>query len=475
MGQFLGLTIEGVRAAEATGQIVATRPAYTDHPASTVSGDKLTYNGDTGECLLTGKETILVYGQNTLKTDGEIHLAANGDLSIRGEQITGTYTRPDRGTDRSIEGDIQTKDSIQYIASENRILFPKGIITKDPCCYFQCTGQLDLYLQKNAQTAVPPREKTGMINLSIATCNDLSRIRGTGDVLLDYTESEDGDSAHLVADEVDFDVQTGEALLTSTSGKETVAQYKEYRLSSMSSKATSSLHLEANGNLDMKGDVVTASLPIDGGMATAQCNAQLYLYRETGKLEMSEGARIETPSAIMTSYSTLGLTLEKDSENTGERVISRYPQLVYNFKGLKQAHTAKGGTLQTTQASMQCTGPIKIDMAQDQGRTTKKESNISYAQAEGNVAIAGRDSSGRLITAKGDKVTLNGQTGEKRLTGSTVILQDRHNIHIASGRGAAVTLDRENNASISGAKQSSSATHIHEQIENKNTKNMEKL
>ena len=214
----------------------------------------------------------------------------------------------------------------------------------------------------------------------------------------------------------------------------------------------------------MQGEKLTATLPTHDGPATVHCADALTLVRETGKLELGAGARVEAPQGRLTANGPLYVTLRKGAEEKARPILPQFPHLVYNFDGLQQADTEQGGTVQSAQAAMRCTG--KIHVAMSNGVQDKSPiAGLEMATAEGDVAITGKDSSGRMLTAYGDKLSINGKTGEKRLSGQKVVLQDKDNTHTASGANAAVIIDKNNNVRVTGAKQSTSATNLRKQIE----------
>ncbi len=467
MGQFTGISLEGIDRGEAYGQARAFRPAIGSQPAASVAGDRLSYNGQTGECEANGNQTTLAYGDNIVVTDGPIHLAPNGDVTLQGQHIAGNYVRPgNRKGQEPIRGHFQTKGPIRFIAETGSIHLPSGIEAKDTHGRFLSGGAMELALQRDPKATLPDREKTGMLNLALATYNGIARLHATGGIDLQYTDMPGREGLLLLADTADMDLTTGEATLTATAGRQATVRHNGYSLAAHSPESASTLHLSTNGDLDMQGEEITATLPLQGGQATAYCQTRLHLARESGKLEMGRGARMEAEEGILSSRGPLVLTLAPGDPSAARPAVPHYPQLTYNFSGLRYADTQQGGTLQTKQASMQCTGAIHVEMTPPGQRNSRQpESNIRTASAEGHVALAGKDASGRTVTATGDKVTFDGATGMKRLTGNRVTLQDSHNTHIASGSGASVVIDGKNNARISGARQSTSATRIHEQIE----------
>jgi lipopolysaccharide export system protein LptA len=138
--------------------------------------------------------------------------------------------------------------------------------------------------------------------------------------------------------------------------------------------------------------------------------------------------------------------------------------LRFNYTGIKEATTNSGCTVQTDTGSMQNSGAVRLLMDTEQKGTDKMLGSIKYATAYGNVAVAGKDKSGRLLRATGDKLTVDAKTGKKILSGKEVFLEDLHNTHKASGKGAAIIIDADNNATITGEEHTSYATEIRKQL-----------
>ncbi|MBR3695515.1 MAG: hypothetical protein IKL98_04670, partial [Akkermansia sp.] len=78
MPQFGRMRIVGINNATASGNVKASRSAQDTVEAASVTGENLAYDATTGECSISGNGTTLHYGDNTLSTNGSIHLASNG-------------------------------------------------------------------------------------------------------------------------------------------------------------------------------------------------------------------------------------------------------------------------------------------------------------------------------------------------------------------------------------------------------------
>jgi hypothetical protein len=113
-------------------------------------------------------------------------------------------------------------------------------------------------------------------------------------------------------------------------------------------------------------------------------------------------------------------------------------------------------------------------MNTDNKSADKMMGGLKSATARGNVAIAGRDNTGRALRATGDLLEINTATGMKVLSGRQVTLGDANVTHFASGAGACIRIDAKNNASIHGEKHTTHATNIRQQINDNKTKKQPK-
>lgn len=470
MSQFTNVSVSGVAYAEAWGNVIATAPKNSTRMASEIRGEHLVYDAKTGTCLTEGKNCRLVYGKNNLQTNGSLRLEANGDILLKGAEITGSYERPaSQKGQAAIQGSFRTADKLVFTAANGTITAPKGIILKDAYSDFSCTGPLVLTLQRGDKQSNAP--KWGNMNLSIVQYKDISHARATGNVILHHGEVAGSPDTELRAAEADVNMLTGEATLTAASGQQAMLRSKGYEIAAQSAQNPSQVELTANGDIHIVGDQIDATLQANNGTARIHARQSLHLNRESGELSIGPKSRISSPDGIMTANGPLTVTLRRTPVAQSRPILPRFPHLVYNYDGLEKAHTQQGGTLQTVQASMQCNGPITVHMNGNSATNdTSPTAAISYASAEGSVALAGKDSTGRIISATGDKITLNGRTGEKRLSGNKVTLADAFNTHTAYGPGASVIIDKKNNARISGSRHTTTATRIHNQIEQQKKK-----
>lgn len=465
MPQFTGIHIKGIEAADARGNVKIARPNVGDQPAAEICGEALHYDGLTGDVKVSGSGTRLAYGEQELRTDGSLHLAENGDITLQGDTISGKYSRP--AADKAaapILGTFSTSGSITFTAADHTITLPNGITAQDALSSFCAQGRLAIQLQPDTDAKAQDRARTGMVNLAIAQHKDITSIEATGGIAVKHRNSEQEEGLVLTADNAQLNFLTAEAEFTSAAGKTTNLQYNSYRLAAADEQKSTRLYLAPNGDLTLAGAQLTAELPGKKNTTTATCTESMILNREAGVLKLGPKSRMVADNGILSANSELELTLYPGSAEKTRPISERYPHLVFNYAGLKQADTANGGTVQTKQGSMECSGAIHVEMLPESAADNDLGS-VRLATAEGNVAIAGKDSTGRMMRAMGDRLRVDGATGDKVLSGDKVTLQDAHNTHIASGAGARVVLDKNNNVRISGAKQSTSATRIKNQIE----------
>ncbi|MBQ2379299.1 MAG: hypothetical protein II295_02795 [Akkermansia sp.] len=472
MPQFSGLVIKGVLGAEADGGVRINRPAVDDKPASSLSGDKLTYNGKTGEVAISGADTTLTYGEQVLRADDSVRIAENGDITLKGDKISGTYFRPAPKKDMApLAGTFNTSGEIIFTTDSHTITLSDGLSAQDALGTINATGKVELLLQPADKSRVPDREKTGMVNLAIAGHKDIAELKATGGISIKYKTDAQAQGLSLVADDAHLNFLTAETTLTAAAGGKADLQHDDFKLSASSAKSASSLYLAPNGDLTVTGEKIDALLPGKKQPTVVDCANKLTLNRSDNQLTLGPGSRINSENAIITANRELHIKLESGPAEKNKPLMSRYPHLVYNYSGMEQADTAAGGTLQTLKASMQCSGPIHVEMLT---AGSNSMGGISKATASGNVAVAGKDTKGRLLRATGDYMTVNGTTGTKTLSGNRVTLQDAYNTHIASGANASIVLDRNNNASIKGAKQSTAATQVKKQVEQNKASNKKK-
>ncbi len=474
MSQFTGLHFDGIETAVAKGQVVAVSKAREGRPATRAEGDELHYNGKTGEISLIGSKCHLAYADYVVNADEGIHLLANGDIELRGKDINGTYARLNRDSGEKMTGTFKANANVIFRAELGTINTENGITMADEEIDFSCTGPTHLVLSRKpgAKKAEP---KPGMPNLAITEYGDVSRARATGNVIAHrYEPGTHKCIGELKADSVITDLTTGETLLTGAPGQPLVALYNGNRVESVPAEnEAATMELKANGDLKLNGENITATLLSDKGTTTAKCKDYVLLVRAEDRLETGSSTRLYSETGILTTNGPLHARLTTNGKPAKPRK-GGFPSLSFNYTGIKEATTHSGCTVRTEKGSMQCTGAVRLVMDTEQKGADKMLGGLKTAVAHGNVAVAGLDKSGRALRATGDKLSVNAATGMKILSGNEVTLADINNTHKASGKGAAITIDKDNNASITGEKHTTYATNIREQIKTQKTQKSEK-
>ncbi len=466
MGQFSALRVEGVAAASTeVGKRVLLRDSER---RLSLQGNALRYDGIAGEAEVAGAPCTLGYGANSLQTQGRIRLEEDGSIALVGEDIRGTYERPSQAKEGGmVRGSMSAQGELRFHAGSGTIT-TRALCARDAEADFSCTGPVELTLTplpQDKQHALPPREKTGMLNLAIARYGDIATARASGSVRAHgfAPGSADKPLSALSASALEADLLEGSMLLTG-SGEAASLTYEGYALSGTAAAGGEArLQLQPNGDIGIRGEWIEAAIPGKRGLTTLRCAERATLRRENRELELGPSSRIEAPEGILTANGPLTARLAP-SDKPARPASPRYPHLSYNFGGLESASTAEGATVRTEQGSLQCAQELSISMEQDLGKKNEM-GGISHATATGKVAVAARDNQGRLMRAMGDRLMVDGRTGEKLLTGSTVVLEDESNRHTASGGNASVRLDARNNARISGAKHETTARGIRRQVD----------
>ena len=194
--------------------------------------------------------------------------------------------------------------------------------------------------------------------------------------------------------------------------------------------------------------------------------------RAEERLETGSSTILKSPKAILTTNGSLHARLASKGEPVNRK--KKFPGFSFNFTGIREATTNEGCTVRTEKGSMQCTGPVHLVMDTENKGADKMMGGLKFAPARGEVAVAGRDSTGRLLRASGDLLEIDSSTGMKVLSGRTVMLGDAYNTNIASGPGACIRTDADHNASLPGQKHTTNATRIREQMEKEKSKKQPK-
>lgn len=475
MSQFTGLRFDGIDTATAKGQVVMTGAAAEGRPAMLAEGDTLVYNGKTGECTLLGTRSRLQYGGYDIYSNEGLYLLPNGDIELRGSDIHGTYEREGDTPGQMISGTFKAHANIIFCAETGTISTAKGITMADAETDFSCSGPATLVLSPKENAKVP-EQKPGMPNLAITRFGDVSRIHATGNVIAHrYEPGTHRCTSELKAKSVESDLISGETLLTGETGQPLIALHEGNRIIAVpAADRAATMQMLANGDLRLNGAEITATMVNEDGTTTASCNDYVRLIRAENRLETGSSTKLNAPTAILTTNGPLNAILATSDDTPPAPAKPGISGFRFNYNGIQEATTANGCTLRTEQGSMQCTGPVHIVMDAEAQDTDSEFGGIKHATATGNVAIAGKDKSGRLLRATGDRLTIDAATGMKVLTGRRVTLGDANNTHIITGDGAAIRIDAKNNVKISGGSHKTHATNVRQQLNNPNNKKIKK-
>lgn len=477
MSQFTGLRFNGISTATAKGQVVLTGVAKDERPAMRAEGDTLTYYGETGECSLEGSRCRLAYGQFDVHADEGLHLLANGDIELRGKDIHGTYERASGTPGQMLSGSFKANAHVIFKADTGIITTEKGIFMQDDEMDFSCTGPAQLVLSPK-EGAVEPEQKSGMPNLAITRYGDVARAKATGNVVAHRFEPGTRKCiGELKAAIAETDLETGETLLTGEPGEPLIALYEGNRIvATPAAGRAATMQLLANGDLKLNGDTIDATMVNKDGTTTARCRDYVRLIRAEDRLETGSSTELHAPTVILTTNSSLSAKLassgkERKEPTPGKKGFGRFQ---FDYTGIQEATTDAGCTLRTEQGSMQCTGPVHIVMEPEGAGKSAAMGGMKYATAAGNVAIAGKDSSGRLMRATGDHLKIDSSTSMKVLSGKRVTLSDANNTHIITGKGAAISIDARNNVKITGSSHKTHASNVRQQLDTPQNKKSKK-
>lgn len=475
--QFSAVRLKDVEYVNAYGDVRLTAAPEGDAPASSVLGEALHYVAATGECRVVGDPCSLAFGDNTLDARGAIELQGDGSAVIRSASVSGFYERPFATTSQggeTIRGRYSAPGPVTYDVQRNCVVLPAGISAQDAHGFFRCSGKVEAFLaaQEGAQAPKPPREGMRMPNLAIARQSGVSRISAEGQVRMHSDASATTAACDVSCDSLEADLGTAKATLRAAAGRHAQVHYSGHKLTAFSSaRVAAEVNLLENGDLLVTGEKVHASMPGEKGLTTVDCTRSLRLEREKNLLTLGPNSCIRTPDGILTARAPL--LAELAESDAPAKPLSKYPHLVYNYSGLRRADTTGGGTLRTPQASMQCEGAIALELkpgAQMSNASGDARSAIKSASAQKLVQVAGKDATGRLVRAVGDRLDFEPSSGNFCLRGKSVTLVDEFNTHTASGRGACITIDPDNNVHITGENHITTATQVQKQMDNQKKK-----
>lgn len=462
--QFSKLSVTGLAGVHAEGGVSAAAPETGE-----LCGETLDYDAESGLCALKGEQCHLSYnGQYTLTGAQSITLTPEGELRVEGRELAGIYTRPSEGDDKPLIGSFRTGGLITLTPEGEHatVRLPQGISAQDAAAAFSCTGELTATLLPDDKAAVPGVAHS-KLNLALLRFRNLDHAAASGNVLARRCDPATGtETGFLQAERAEFDLTHRAAELFGTHEKAIVANYDGNRLEATpDGDALPHLSFSAEGDAELRGGLITATLHDEkNGTLTARCSHALRLLRAQNRLETDGAAEFRAEEGVLVTNDSLYALLVPDDEAAAqEGSMLRFP-----YKGIREAATDKGGSVQTTKGSMQCEGPIRVTM--DSESADAKMGGLRTVSAEGKVMLAGKDPSGRLIRATGDRLTLDAESGMKVLSGARVTLEDAYNTHTAGGPNAAVRIDAKNSATITGATHSTTVKRIREQIDKQTKK-----
>ena len=503
LSQFAKMSFKGVES-------VAVHQGSAKFDGYAASGELLQYNARTGACLVNGPNASLTYNANTITAD-RIALDESGNIAIDGNDVRMAYERPSRqNADTKLHGTVRC-GALQFDAATGKVTTQAPIAIRDDELDFAAQGPTELTLRR----AENPRPRPDALpSFALAEYDGVATLTAHRGVRL-AAKSEQGDVV-VMGDEVQADLVRQEATVTASGDNPLVVQGSGFRAAAqtaagadahsflqmteqgeitlsgshisiehtpdgqapsaivaLSPQPPAELHVNAAGDISLKGeDIGIETHDSAGNSVKAVCRGSLTLEKEAGRLVTGSATRMQAAQGSFASNGPVTATLRPGAPRTA-RQNDRFAHLNYSFDGLQEASTPAGGSIRTPQGSMQCSGPMSVAFFAD-GEAPKPAraaspqqpglGNLKSARAEGSVALAAKDSTGRVLRAFGDTLALDAVTGMKTLTGNTVTLSDQYNTHTASG-GASITLDADNNARIHGATQRTTATHIHDQME----------
>lgn len=478
--QFTTLRFKDIEYANAYGNVRLSSAAGAGGDApSTLCGEALRYEAASGECRVYGSPCALEYGANTMQAPGTITLLGNGDILINAPTITGNYERPFDTTPQggqTTRGTYTAPGPIRYSAESNSVTLPGGIQAVDAHGAFSCRGQLVAYLAERPGSSAPKPPRPGMRlpNLAIARQGGVSRFTAEGSVRLRSEASATTPAYKLECDKLEADVAIGTASLRTAAGRRLLARYGGYLLTAQSQPGgDAQAHLLSNGDISVAAAAIHATMPGKDGPTRIDCTESLQLQRSLNLLTLGPESRLASPSGILTARAELqALLAEADPPATPPSHQQKYPHLAYNYSGLRRATTPAGGSLRSPQASLECEGPISFELKPDAQLQDGADARsiIRHASAQKHVQVAGKDADGRLMRASGDRLDFEADSGNFLLRGSSVTLVDEYNSHTASGKGACITIDPQNNVYITGENHITTATQLKLQMDKQKKK-----
>lgn len=467
MQQFADLNYQGIAEVHAEGQVAADwregqQPVHLD-------GEELDYNADTGLCTVQGEDCTVGYGANRLVGAQRIELRPDGTVVLNGRELGGDYERPALRGLPAQKGHFRSGGEITYTNAGDHgvILLPEGLSMADEGGDLSCAGPVELHLRPADKPAKVPQLADSKVNLALARYGQLAYAKAAGPISGHLYGADHSLMGELSAAAAEVDFVGGSVSLLGSETVPAIAAYENNRLEATAGKGElPRLTLSANGDIELRGGDINASFSTGDGASTARCRKALRLLSADRRLETESAAEFRSAQGILTTNGPLRAKLSV-REGTIAPLTKLLPTFTFPYNGILEIATEQGGTVQTAKGSLQCSGPVRVTMAPAPGA---EYGGLETAEANGHVVVAGKDKDGRMMRATGDHLSVDMQTGDKLLSGGTVTLSDAYNTHSASGGGAAVRIDRQNNARISGAVQKTTVRRISEQIEQQKQK-----
>lgn len=473
MSQFAGLSFSGIHSATARGQVCAETGGVNGSQPGTAQGDVLVYNSETGHCSITGSNSRLTYGaNNTIYANEGIHLMPNGDIELRGTDIHGTYERPAQKEGVApVCGTFKAGANIIFRADTGHVTTDNGLVAQDAESEFSCTGPVRLTLSRKSGST-ETEEKPGLPNLAITEFGDIVTIQAQGDV--NAARKVNGKViSTLKGDCANINMANGSASLTSSANAPAILTHESNRLEATPGSEPAKLDILENGDIQLFGKHLAITLKNKNRVTTVTGRQSMSFIRSENRVNTGSGVVLKSPSAIITTTGPVSAVLQPEEKKDEKPANHAFARHSFNYSGIRTADTYNGGTVRTAKGSMQCTGPIHVQMDPKAGENHEL-GGVQHAVANGNVMLLMQDASKRRVRASGDRLTVNGNTGMKVLTGRQVVLENESNRHTVSGKGAAIHVDKRNNVRITGALHDTKVTKLDEQAKKQKKQNSQK-
>ncbi len=444
-----------------------------------IKGDNLYYHAQTGESLLTGNLCSIGNSQHDieLRENALIRWASNGAIYLAGDRLQGFYTRPRQGEGeaKALRGSFRTEKHLALIPTsggESLLLAPSGLWAEDEETLLDVKGSLVMHLRgEQKQVEI----KQGAMDfrfpaIPLQGSPEITRLRAAGGITLD---NKGENSLALRAESLDLNAISGSGYLISAPNEELYINYMGQQLQAQSPDATARITLEDSGNLLIQGKSITAQFRNEGGDYQLQCRDEMMLDKSTHQIRLAGGIDLRMPDARLRSEHAAIITLEPEPQSgqSASGMLANYPHLHYPYKQLREVLLTRGAAIQSSQFSLQCDGGLHAVMATENQKVRPEMAGIARLDAQGRVRFYAkteqRGKKAQSLFAQGDQLVVNGQSGEKILTGKRIILRDDKNTHLAEGNPARLRLNAQNDATLTGKRQRSYAGDITEQLDKK--------